>query len=64
MHLMLLNMHTVLHVVGMHVHTPCAIVYVLSRSHCNTVQREIFKGENFRGSVGKEHFAEKTFAEC
>ena len=29
----------------------------------NTVQREIFEGENFRGSVGKEHFAEKTFAE-
>ena len=22
-----------------------------------------FRGENFRGSVGKEHFAEKTFAE-
>ena len=24
----------------------------------------IFEGENFRGSVGKEDFAEKTFAEC
>ena len=24
----------------------------------------IFKGENFLGSVGKENFSEKTFAEC
>ena len=30
----------------------------------NTVQRENFEGENFRGSVGKDHFAEKTFVEC
>ena len=30
----------------------------------STVQWEIFEGENFRRSVGKEHFAEKTFVEC
>ena len=29
-----------------------------------TVWREIFEGENFRGSVGREHFAEKIFIEC
>ena len=29
-----------------------------------TLQREIFEGENFRGSVRRDHFAEKTFAEC
>ena len=29
-----------------------------------TVYREIFEGENFRGSVGKKHFAEKNFIEC
>ena len=25
---------------------------------------ETFEGENFRRSVGREHFAEKIFAEC
>ena len=25
---------------------------------------ETFDRENFRGSIGREHFVEKTFAEC
>ena len=29
----------------------------------HTVWREIFKGVNFRGSVEREHFAEKSFME-
>ena len=30
----------------------------------DTVQRETFEGENFRGSIGSENFAEKTFTDC
>ena len=29
-----------------------------------TVQQKTFKGENFRGSVRSDHFAEKTIVEC
>ena len=38
-------------------------VTVLARG-ANTVWRETFEGENFHGSVEREHFEEKTFAEC
>lgn len=38
----------------------------VQEAHHNNIRvcLQAFEGENFPGSIGKEHFVERTFAEC